>query len=99
MRMNIIKIFALGVLSGPVLSACGTLNSDEFDRNFGQSVVNARLAQTQNPQASVRNQDAAFPGIDARVARETLQTHNRSYSAPEPRGNIFSIGVGTQGNN
>jgi type IV pilus biogenesis protein CpaD/CtpE len=86
-------IFACGSLL--LLTACGTLQTQEFDKNFGQSVVNARLAQTANPQASSKNQGVSPDQIDGRVSTEVIQRHHRTYTEP-PRNdvNIFGIGVG-----
>lgn len=74
-----------------LLSACAQ-TTPQWDANFGNSVRAAFAQQIINPDAS-QNPDPVS-GMDGRAARETMDRYQKSFSAPKPQPNIFTIGVG-----
>ncbi|WP_432380567.1 hypothetical protein [Duganella sp. P38] len=80
----------LAVIASLLLGACGT--SPQLDRQFGDSVRQARAQQTIDPQAG--QQRRPVNGLDAQAAAAAYQSYQQSFSTREDSGNAFSIGVG-----
>ena len=84
------------------LGACATLggclsSTPEWDRTFGSSVTQIRTMQTLNPMAS--DNDDPVAGIDGRAAVSAQANYVKSFTAPVPHTNVFTIGVGTGSTN
>lgn len=62
------------------------------DDHFGKSLTALKSYQTANPQASA---NTANPELDGRPAREAIDRYYKSFAAPVPNQNIFTIGVGS----
>ena len=72
-----------------LLGACST--TPHYDRHFGQSVRQARLAMTIDPRAGDKAEPAA--GIDGVAAREAMVRYHDSFKAPPPVVNVINIGA------
>lgn len=62
------------------------------DERFGASNMNARAQQTGDPAAAAKRSPA--PGIDGKAAAASVQQYEKSFEAPPPPVNVFTIGVG-----
>jgi hypothetical protein len=71
------------------LAGCAPLTPN-LDGAFGRSVESLRVYQTINPTAA----NTANPGLDGPAAKEVIERYYKSYSAPTPHQNVFTIGVG-----
>jgi hypothetical protein len=71
------------------LAGCAPAPS-RLDSTFGTSLNTIKAYQTLNPTASA---NTASPTIDGPAAQEIMGRYVKSYSAPEPQQNVFSIGV------
>ena len=78
------------------LGGCMT-STPQWDANFGNSVTQLRAMQTANPDASL-NQDPVA-GIDGPAADSAMQNYGKSFDAPTPPTNVFTIGVGAGSTN
>jgi hypothetical protein len=78
------------------LAACSTPPPTELDRNFGQAVRNARVAQTLNPSATGR---AHPPPTSGAIAKASMDRYQKSFETPPPPVNVLNIGVGTSSGN
>jgi hypothetical protein len=76
------------VLLGATACAPTTPN---LDRSFGRSLSTLKAYQTAYPDAS-RNPDN--PALDGVAAAEAMARYEKSFSAPAPQQNVFTIGVG-----
>src|SRR5437870_3210906 len=65
-----------------------------YDSNFGNSVKVLMAQQVINPDAS-RNPNN--PALDGQAAHSAIERYNKSFQAPTPAPNVFTIGVGTGG--
>lgn len=65
------------------------------DEGFGDAVRAAQAQQTLNPDAS-RNR-AAPKGLDGPAAKASVDRYEKSYEAPPPPVNVFTIGIGSGG--
>lgn len=74
-----------------ILVGCAPL-TPELDRHFGESVRVMNAQQTLSPEASA---NSAVTGMDGQAAHHTITRYTKSYSAPTPQPNVFSIGVGS----
>lgn len=90
-RVQRLSLKLLAASAACLLSACA-LTTPEWDANFGNSVRTAFAQQIINPDAS-QNPDPVS-GMDGRAARETMDRYQKSFSAPKPQPNVFTIGVG-----
>lgn len=72
------------------LGACAPL-SPNLDANFGTSVNRLKAYQTMWPSAS---DNRANPGMDGSAAGEAYGRYLKSFRAPTPHPNVFTIGVG-----
>lgn len=75
------------------VAACTPL-TPKLDSEFGKSLNALKAYQTINPQAS---ENAANPDLDGRAAMEAIDRYYKSFAAPMPYQNVFTIGVGTGG--
>jgi hypothetical protein len=73
------------------LTGCAPL-APNLDSNFGNSLNALKAYQTINPQASA---NTANPDLDGRAANEAINRYHKSFSAPAPHQNVFTIGVGS----
>jgi len=73
------------------LGGCLT-STPTWDKNFGSAVTQLREMQVLNPDAS-DNTDAVA-GVDGRTAEAAQATYYKSFTAPTPPTNVFTIGVG-----
>lgn len=87
MRISIPLTFCM------TLAACAPI-TPELDKHFGQSVRVMTAQQTLAPEASA---NAAGPALDGRAAHEVMTRYAKSYAAPAPQPNVFTIGVGSGG--
>lgn len=76
-----------------VLAGCAPL-TPELDKRFGESVRVINAQQTLSPEAST---NTALAGMDGPVAHHVFVRYNKSYGAPAPQPNVFTIGMGTGG--
>jgi hypothetical protein len=68
-------------------------STPRVDCNFGDSVNMAVARQTLDKDAATRNAKKDVAGLDGVAAREALVRYQKSFRAPEPTPNVFSIGV------
>lgn len=61
-----------------------------LDSEFGKSLNALKAYQTINPQAS---ENTANPDMDGRAAMESIDRYYKSFAAPVPYQNVFTIGV------
>lgn len=71
-----------------ILAGCST--TPNYDARFGDTVRQARIAMTINPNASANPDPVA--GIDGQAAREAFARYQDSYKAPPPVVNVINIG-------
>lgn len=64
----------------------------KLDDDFGKSLNALKAYQTINPQAS---ENTANPDMDGRAAKDAVDSYHKSFAAPVPHQNIFTIGVGS----
>jgi hypothetical protein len=76
-----------------VLPACVS-TTPQWDQSFGDTVRMATAQQTINPDAG-RNPDPVL-GLDGRAAQAAIAEYQKSFVAPEPQTNVFTIGAGGQ---
>lgn len=65
--------------------------SPNLDNSFGNSLTALKASQTINPTASANK---ANPKLDGPAAKEVVDRYQKSYTAPAPHQNVFTIGVG-----
>jgi len=81
---------ALLFSAAAALMAC-TSPTPRLDAHFGESVADMQKMQILNPGAE---RNAAVPaGIDGKAAASGYEQYQKSFKAPEPKNNIFTIGV------
>lgn len=90
--LHLLKALAAGTI---LLSfvGCAPLTPN-LDSRFGDSVNVIKAQQTINPEASA---NTAIVTLDGRTAHEIIGRYNKSYSAPTPQPNVFTIGIGGGG--
>jgi hypothetical protein len=86
--MRILNI--IGVVAAVGLTAGCVSIHPGVDQRYGEAVASAKLAQTLNPQGTPRPD--VPPGIDGRVAKETMDRYVDSFKAPPPTMNVINIG-------
>ncbi|MEN3291493.1 MAG: hypothetical protein V7642_746 [Burkholderiales bacterium] len=89
------KIFPAHASFLLIAAALHTLNgctplSPRLDSTFGNSLNALKAYQTIDPSASA---NTANPMMDGAAAREASERYTKSYSAPTPHANVFTIGV------
>jgi hypothetical protein len=62
-----------------------------LDSQFGSSVNAIKAQQTLDPGASANTRPTL---MDATAGRDAVAGYNRSFRAPTPTPNVFTIGVG-----
>lgn len=75
------------------LAGCAPI-TPELDKRFGDSIRVIRAQQTLAPEASA---NTAITQLDGRAAHEVMTRYVKSYAAPAPQPNVFTIGMGTGG--
>lgn len=83
---------ALTILLAALLTACST--TPTLDREFGNSVRQARAQQTLNPDAG--RTPRPVNGLDAPAAAAAYQNYQQSFITRDDQGNGFTIGVGSK---
>lgn len=71
-----------------LIGGCST--TPNYDKRFGESVRQARLAMTINPVASA-NPDPVT-GMDGQAAREAITRYQDTFKVPPPVVNVINIG-------
>jgi hypothetical protein len=92
--MNTFQILlriAVSIGACAALGGCLT-STPAWDRNFGYAVTQIRQMQTLNPNASDNTDPVA--GVDGRTADAAQTAYFKSFTAPTPPTNVFTIGVG-----
>jgi len=82
---------ALVPLTGVALGGCSS--TPVLDARLGQAVTNAVHMETLDLAASANRTPVA--GLEAGASMAVVARYTRSFSAPPPPANVFSIGVGT----
>jgi hypothetical protein len=82
--------------------ACSTLaaclsSTPTWDKTFGSAVTQLTVMQTLNPDAS--NNDDPVAGIDGGAAQAAQTNYVKSFNAPTPPTNVFTIGVSGSSSN
>lgn len=78
---------------GPLLLTACAPTTPRFDGQFGEAVNLARAQQTLDKDAPVKNAHKGSPGLDGRAAKSAVDNYQKSFKAPEPTPNVFTIGV------
>lgn len=74
------------------LTACAS-TSPNWDERFGEAARMVAAEQVIAPDAS-KNTDPVS-GIDGKAAQGAIGEYAKSFTAPEPPPNVFTIGVGS----
>lgn len=69
-------------------------NTPNLDSQFGLAVSQLNAQQVLHPDAGLNADPVA--GMDGKAASGAQQRYQKSFAAPEPQNNVFSIGVGTR---
>ena len=72
-----------------LLAGCASV-TPHYDARFGNSVREAKLKMTINPDAG-KNPDQVL-GMDGKSARETIIFYQNTYKEPPPPVNVINIG-------
>jgi hypothetical protein len=89
-------LIRLALCAGLSAALAGCLSSTpHWDATFGDSVNQLKEMQTLNPRASENTDPVA--GVDGTAAAAAQKNYAKSFTAPPPRVNNFTIGVGTTG--
>ena len=75
-----------------LLSGCAATTTPVLDSHFGESVALLKSQQILYPDA-YRNTNPVS-GIDGKAGVSAYQRYQKSFAAPEPQPNVFTIGVG-----
>jgi hypothetical protein len=90
MNQQILRAAAL-LLAAAGLAGCAS-STPNMDAHFGESVTDLSKMQILNPGAE---RNAAIPsGMDGKAANSAYEQYQKSFKAPEPKTNVFTIGVG-----
>lgn len=87
-----IKLILAGLGVCAALAGCAS-SMPELDSKFGDAVNAAKAQQTLNPDAPL-NKKAAV-GLDGKAADVVIDKYHKSFEAPAPAANTFTIGVGS----
>jgi hypothetical protein len=78
------------------LGGCETL-TPMLDSTFGDAVNIAKARQARDKDAPLKNARKDVAGLDGIAAKEAIDRYQKSFRAPEPTPNVFSMGLsGTQ---
>ncbi len=80
----------LAVFCTSTLLGCANTTTPILDSRFGDAVVQARLLQTLNPDASNNNDPVA--GLDGEAARHAMERYQESFKVPPATFNVINIG-------
>lgn len=86
-----IRLFAACLLLPALLGGCRSL-SPRYDSQFGQAVALMQRQQVIDPQAA-SNSNPVF-GLDGRAAKSAYVQYQKSFEAPQPQPQAFTIGIG-----
>ena len=75
-----------------LLAGCAATTTPVLDSHFGESVALLKSQQIMYPDA-YRNANPVS-GIDGKAGVSAYQRYQKSFAAPEPQPNVFTIGVG-----
>ena len=75
-----------------LLAGCAATTTPVLDTHFGESVALLKAQQIMYPDA-YRNANPVS-GIDGTAGASAYQRYQKSFAAPEPQPNVFTIGVG-----
>ncbi len=89
MNSNIMLLAAAAAL----LPACGPTTPQRLDDQMGMSVDLIKAQQTLNPQASADAREVQ--ALDGNAADAVVKRYRKSFEAPPPATNVFTIGVGS----
>ena len=92
-NLILLKSIAAGAALG-MLAGCAPMTPN-LDRQFGTSVNIIKAQQTIDPDAS---RNTRMVTLDGDAANRSVERYVKSYSAPTPQPNVFTIGVGGGGN-
>lgn len=76
------------LMAALALAGCST--TPNYDAHFGESVRQARLAMTVNPNGTPDSDKAA--GMDGKAAKEAMERYYDTFKAPPPVVNVINIG-------
>ena len=83
----------VGFFCGLALLGAGCVQRAPFlEGQMGQSLSLIKAQQTLNPEAS-RNTNPVV-GMDGKAAKSGYDQYQKSFKAPEPQPNAFTIGIG-----
>lgn len=74
-----------------LLGGCAS-NTPYLDSQFGQATRMMQAMQTIAPQGQAGNPGA---GVDGKAAKSGYDLYQKSYRAPEPQTQAFTIGLGS----
>ncbi|MFL9859967.1 hypothetical protein PQR72_30245 [Paraburkholderia madseniana] len=87
-------LIRVALCAGVVATLAGCLSSTpHWDATFGDAVNQLKAMQTLNPQASANTDPVS--GIDGTAAVAAQKGYAKSFTAPTPPTNMFTIGVGS----
>jgi hypothetical protein len=91
--MNLQRLSAMALASIAVLAASGCAAPQPAPgQRMGDAVSLTMAQQLLNPQAGI-NRDPVL-GLDGKAAKSGFDAFQKSYRAPEPPTNAFTIGIG-----
>ena len=82
----------LGAASAAVLLGACASNTPYLDSQFGLATRMAQAQQTISPQGVGGNPGV---GVDGKAAKSGYDQYQKTYRAPEPQTQAFTIGLGT----
>jgi hypothetical protein len=82
----------LAIAASLTLTGCAS-TTPNLDARFGEAVMQARAAQTINPDAS--NNPDPVSGLDGRAARSAMERYHESFKTPPSTFNVIG-GTTTQ---
>ncbi|UCE32272.1 MAG: hypothetical protein JSW68_04975 [Burkholderiales bacterium] len=94
-RIGSTVAIALGAAAA-TLAGCAS-HTPAFDANFGASLRVLQAQQTANPNAPTENAQKSPDGMEGETAQAAYDRYQRTFRAPEPQPNVFTIGVGGGG--
>lgn len=87
-------LIRLALCAGVTVTLAGCLTSTpHWDATFGDSINQIKAMQTLNPEASANTDPVS--GIDGPAAAAAQKGYAKSFTAPTPPTNMFTIGVGS----
>jgi hypothetical protein len=89
--MNRLHPFYVLIAATALLAGC-VQPAPIVDSHMGQALTMIKAQQTINPEAS-RNADPVA-SIDGKAGKSGYDLYQKSFRAPDPQQNIFTIGIG-----